>query len=243
MLFSCFDAGDILRVRSVLVRAGRAVLKPMLVTDWPPRTLRPQGLIHFYGVRGLLCLRLGSATGRQVYQHGVTTSTSDSLSLFSIMLFNALLISACGLGVTAAATLSTPTASTRTLIGRFGYKEAMATAPATSTSGTLGVEYYTSTEVITIKAGTTNSATTVAPQTIQIAIPTCVQTITPDKNGHVPPGTCNALWDYYPNFGAAVVFSGLFGLLVVAHIWQAAAYHKVRTPRICRWFFASRSEH
>lgn len=42
MLFSCFDAGDILRVRSILVRAGRAVLKPMLASDWPPRTLRPE---------------------------------------------------------------------------------------------------------------------------------------------------------------------------------------------------------
>ncbi|KAI1610971.1 RTA1 domain-containing protein [Exophiala viscosa] len=99
-------------------------------------------------------------------------------------------------------------------------------AAMTTTTASTGVEYYTSTKVITLKAGTTNSHTTVAPQTIQIALPTCIQTITPDKNGHVPAGTCNALWDYYPSFGAALVFSALFGLLVIAHIWQAAAYKK-----------------
>ncbi|KAI1626474.1 RTA1 domain protein [Exophiala viscosa] len=55
---------------------------------------------------------------------------------------------------------------------------------------------------------------------------TCVQTITPDKNGYVPPGSCGALWDYNPSFGAAIVFSVLFGMLLIAHLAQAIAYRK-----------------
>ncbi|PMD21554.1 hypothetical protein NA56DRAFT_571735 [Hyaloscypha hepaticicola] len=72
--------------------------------------------------------------------------------------------------------------------------------------------------------GVTNDHVTLAPQTISIAIPTCIQTITPDKNGYVPPGTCNALYNYYPSFVAALIFSCFFGMLTVAHIWQAAYF-------------------
>lgn len=135
------------------------------------------------------------------------------------MLLNAVLFFAYGLGV--AAVISDPTPTPTPV-----RQEATAT-PAASTSSTSGIDYFTSTEVITIKGGVTNNHVTLAPQTIEIAIPTCVQTITPDKNGYVPPGTCNALWDYYPSFGAALVFTALFGILVSVHIWQAAAYKKV----------------
>ncbi|KAE9364408.1 RTA1 domain-containing protein [Stipitochalara longipes BDJ] len=79
------------------------------------------------------------------------------------------------------------------------------------------------TNYITIP-GVTNDHVTLAPQTISVAIPTCIQTITPDKNGYVPPGTCNALYDYYPSFAAALVFSVLFGILTIAHISQAALF-------------------
>ncbi|KAH8659858.1 RTA1 like protein-domain-containing protein [Xylariales sp. PMI_506] len=84
---------------------------------------------------------------------------------------------------------------------------------------------YTTTEHIIIP-GQTNAHVTNPGQTIDIAIPTCVQTITPDANGYVPPGTCGAIWDYYPSFNAAVAFAAIFLLLTVVHIWQAAHYQK-----------------
>ncbi|EXJ85588.1 hypothetical protein A1O1_05953 [Capronia coronata CBS 617.96] len=55
---------------------------------------------------------------------------------------------------------------------------------------------------------------------------TCTQTIKPDKNGYVPPGTCGSLYEYYPSFGAAIVFSVLFGILFIAHLAQAIAHKK-----------------
>ncbi len=56
------------------------------------------------------------------------------------------------------------------------------------------------------------------------AIPTCTMTITPDKNGYVPPGTCIAMYDDYPNFNAAMAFTVLFSILTVIRITQAAIY-------------------
>ena len=94
-----------------------------------------------------------------------------------------------------------------------------------TTITTTGI-YFMTTEYITI-AGETDAHFTLAPQTITIALPTCIQTITPDKNGYVPPGTCNALYDYYPSLGAAVVFSAIFGMLMIAHISQAVYFKTV----------------
>ncbi|KAJ9156525.1 RTA1 domain-containing protein [Pleurostoma richardsiae] len=73
--------------------------------------------------------------------------------------------------------------------------------------------------------GITDDHVTLQPQTIDLG-PTCVQTIAPDANGYVPPGTCGAIWDYYPSFAAALLFAGLFGTLTLLHIWQAARYKK-----------------
>ncbi|MCJ1485727.1 hypothetical protein MMC06_005902 [Schaereria dolodes] len=56
--------------------------------------------------------------------------------------------------------------------------------------------------------------------------PTCTQTITPDHNGYVPPGTCNALYRFYPSFAAALLFSLLFGATTLLHIGQAIASKK-----------------
>ena len=86
--------------------------------------------------------------------------------------------------------------------------------------------YSISTQYITIE-GQTNSYVTIPAKTVELSIPTCVQTITPDANGHVPPGTCGAIWNYYPSFGAAMLFAGLFGALTVAHVWQAFRFRKV----------------
>lgn len=103
------------------------------------------------------------------------------------------------------------------------------TPRAVASTTAIPVDDFISTKHIIIP-GVTNSHVTLAPHTIEIAIPTCVQTITPDKNGYVPPGTCNALWNYYPKFAAALIFAILFGALTMVHVWQASAYKKVRPP-------------
>ncbi|KAL4968155.1 RTA1 domain-containing protein [Aspergillus stella-maris] len=53
---------------------------------------------------------------------------------------------------------------------------------------------------------------------------TCTPTISPDANGYVPPTECNAMYSYYPSFGAAIAFSTLFGILVITHFAQAISH-------------------
>ncbi|KAL7785464.1 hypothetical protein V8C43DRAFT_317746 [Trichoderma afarasin] len=89
------------------------------------------------------------------------------------------------------------------------------------------IDSFTTT-ILNIIPGRTDSHVTIHPQTIAIAIPTCHQTITPDHNGYVPPGTCGAIWTYYPAFKAAVAFAVVFALLLGVHIWQAIIYKKVQ---------------
>lgn len=79
--------------------------------------------------------------------------------------------------------------------------------------------------------GVTNSHVNIPAKTIDLALPTCIQTIEPDANGYVPPGECGAIWNYYPSFAAAMVFAVLFGALTAIHIWQAARHKKVRMSR------------
>ena len=86
--------------------------------------------------------------------------------------------------------------------------------------------YFTSTQTI-IVGGFTNEYATNPGNTIEIAIQTCIQTIVPDSNGYVPPGTCGAIWAYYPNFNAAVVFAVMFAATTALHIIQAIRYKKV----------------
>lgn len=50
-------------------------------------------------------------------------------------------------------------------------------------------------------------------------------TATPDKNGYVPPDSCNAFYAYYPSFGAASLASALFALATISHI-ILAIHHK-----------------
>lgn len=88
--------------------------------------------------------------------------------------------------------------------------------------------YFDTTEFIIIP-GATDDHFTQPAKTIKLTMATCKPTITPDANGYVPPGTCNAIWNYYPSFYAAAVFAGLFFLLIVVHIWLAARHKKVRT--------------
>ncbi|RAH41681.1 RTA1 domain-containing protein [Aspergillus brunneoviolaceus CBS 621.78] len=53
---------------------------------------------------------------------------------------------------------------------------------------------------------------------------TCTPTVSPDANGYVPPDQCNALYQYYPSFGAALAFSVLFGILMVTQFVQATIH-------------------
>ncbi|KAG9231780.1 RTA1 domain-containing protein [Amylocarpus encephaloides] len=69
--------------------------------------------------------------------------------------------------------------------------------------------------------GKTEAHLTIPDKTISIIFPTCIQTEIPDKNGYVPPGTCNSLFAYYPSFAAAFVTTGVFGVLVGVHVFLA----------------------
>jgi hypothetical protein len=114
--------------------------------------------------------------------------------------------------------------STPTLLAR-------QTIPTTTTPPQADNVYFLKTQYIVID-GFTNAHATNPAKTITLALPTCIQTITPDKNGYVPPGTCNALYNYYPSFAAAIVVALLFGVLSVAHIVLAAKYKMVCKCRI-----------
>ena len=57
------------------------------------------------------------------------------------------------------------------------------------------------------------------------AIAACI-TVTPDQNGYVPLDDCRNIWSYYPSFGAAILFSILFGMTTVTHVVQARIYRK-----------------
>ncbi|KAJ5206976.1 RTA-like protein [Penicillium cf. griseofulvum] len=63
-------------------------------------------------------------------------------------------------------------------------------------------------------------------ETLNLNLPsnTCTPTIAPDKYGWVPPSECDALYLYYPSFGAAIAASVIFGILMIAHLVQATMY-------------------
>jgi hypothetical protein len=78
-----------------------------------------------------------------------------------------------------------------------------------------------------ILPGETQAYLTRPEQTITLVIPTCIQTIVPDRNGYVPPGTCNSNFAYYPSFGAAIAFTIIFGVMTGVHIVLAAKWKAV----------------
>ncbi|TPX16968.1 uncharacterized protein E0L32_003530 [Thyridium curvatum] len=119
-----------------------------------------------------------------------------------------------------AAPAPTPTTTTSFLRPR---EEQATPTPAGSITSTNINSISTKLIIIT---GVTESYVTIPEKTITLDIPTCVQTTIPDKNGHVPAGSCGSIWNYYPSFEAATVFAVLFALLTAVHIWQAAYYKK-----------------
>ncbi|OQD64575.1 hypothetical protein PENPOL_c007G01064 [Penicillium polonicum] len=76
---------------------------------------------------------------------------------------------------------------------------------------------------------TTTATTTTATEfelTLSLDLPsdTCTPTIKPDKYGWVPASECDALYLYYPSFGAAIAAAAIFGILFMAHFVQATMY-------------------
>jgi hypothetical protein len=116
--------------------------------------------------------------------------------------------------------LQTESPATQTLV----YRQA---SPTPTLPPTITGEYFMTTKYITID-GFTNDHATKHPETITLALPTCHQTIPPDNNGYLPPGTCGAMYNYYPSFAAAIVAAVVFGALTIAHTGLAAVYKKVR---------------
>ncbi|KAI1077939.1 RTA1 like protein-domain-containing protein [Whalleya microplaca] len=119
--------------------------------------------------------------------------------------------------------MATPTLALATASVTKVFRDVVEQTTATITNAPAST--FLTTHHITI-GGITNDHVTVPGKTIDIAIPTCIQTIQPDPNGYLPPGTCHAIWNYYPSFSAALAFTILFGLLTCAHIYQAVAYRK-----------------
>ncbi|KAF7899137.1 uncharacterized protein EAF01_008350 [Botrytis porri] len=133
-----------------------------------------------------------------------------------VVLASTVFIATNALVLSTTTTHSSPTAAPTIL-----HRDATATASPASTSPL----YFLTTNYITI-VGVTNAHVTIPAKTVSFAVPTCIQTLTPDKNGHLPPGTCNALYDYYPSSASAIAFAAIFGVLTLAHIIQAFFYKK-----------------
>lgn len=77
-----------------------------------------------------------------------------------------------------------------------------------------------------IMASTTASKTASSTTNTSSASASCIK-VTPDKNGWVPPESCNAVYMYHPSFLWALVFAIVFGAATVLHISQAFWYKKV----------------
>ncbi|KAF7927803.1 hypothetical protein EAE99_005180 [Botrytis elliptica] len=138
--------------------------------------------------------------------------------MFSSLIF---LASTVFIATNALALSTTTTRSSSIAAPTILQRDVTTTASPASTSPL----YFLTTNYITI-AGVTNAHVTIPAKTVSFAVPICIQTLTPDKNGYLPPGTCNALYDYYPSSTSAVAFAAIFGFLTLAHIIQAFFYKK-----------------
>ncbi|KAM5347803.1 hypothetical protein ACJ41O_007627 [Fusarium nematophilum] len=139
------------------------------------------------------------------------------------MLINLLLYLLSGSTALAVAIPAATQTIPATLVVREPAEPTLAIRAAKTTAAPTGI--FTTTDYVVV-GGVTNPHVTIPGKTIDIAHPTCIQTITPDENGYVPPGTCGAIFHYYPSFAAAVTFAILFAALTGVHIWQAARYKK-----------------
>ncbi|ESZ96241.1 hypothetical protein SBOR_3399 [Sclerotinia borealis F-4128] len=153
----------------------------------------------------------------------ITLQDYDKLSFINSIfgVVNSLiLLASTAVTATNALVLSTTTTLTSpTAASTIPQRDATTTVSTASTSPV----YFLTTNFITV-AGVTNAYVTLPAKTVSFAVPTCIQTLTPDNNGYLPPGTCNALYDYYPSSASALAFAAIFGVLTLAHIIQAVFY-------------------
>lgn len=88
-----------------------------------------------------------------------------------------------------------------------------------------------------------SSTTTLLSSATASSTTSCISGITPDKYGYVPEYACNANYNYYPSFTAAIIFSLLFGITTLLHITQAFHHKKLRLCWVvsmgAAWEFAS----
>ncbi|KPM34594.1 hypothetical protein AK830_g11971 [Neonectria ditissima] len=141
------------------------------------------------------------------------------MRLHPSMLLLQLLLASTGLALAIPSTTHAPAAT-----AHLSERQPTAAAQEAKTTA-IPTGYFTTTKLIVI-SGVTESHVTIPAKTITLALPTCIQTLEPDENGFLPPGTCNAIWKYYPSLAAALLFAGLFAALTAVHIHQAARYKK-----------------
>lgn len=78
-----------------------------------------------------------------------------------------------------------------------------------------------------------NPFTSKSMSTTTTALPAPTATCThpkPGKNGYLPPDACDVILYYVPSLGAAILFTVLFGLTLIAFGVQAFIYRKVLLP-------------
>lgn len=106
-------------------------------------------------------------------------------------------------------------------------RQATPTTAQAKSSSIVDTHTQVSTRSVSASASTSVSSSSTATPSVTVTTgPSCTQTVNPDKNGHVPPGTCHAYFEYYPSFEAAFLFSILFGITTIIHIGQAIHYRK-----------------
>ncbi|KAJ1322965.1 RTA1 domain-containing protein [Microdochium nivale] len=113
-------------------------------------------------------------------------------------------------------------------------------SPSSPTPPPTGTFYVTSHITIT---GFTSPHATLPGKTIELVLPTCVQTIAPDPaDGYLPPGTCGALYKYRPSLAAALAAAIVFGLITAAQAWMVFVRYKKGWCWVlvaaCAWEFA-----
>ncbi|KAK9369491.1 RTA1 like protein-domain-containing protein [Lipomyces kononenkoae] len=79
-----------------------------------------------------------------------------------------------------------------------------------------------------MSATTITTSYSTSTSTSLSATATCID-IKPGKNGYLPPEACNDILLYFPSFGAAILFSILFGLTLICHAVQGYIYKKKYT--------------
>ncbi|KAJ6445102.1 RTA1 domain-containingprotein [Purpureocillium lavendulum] len=79
--------------------------------------------------------------------------------------------------------------------------------------------------MVTLVASSTLTVAASMSSTSLTASPTCT-TAVPDKNGYVPPDSCNANYGFYPQWEDNVAFAIAFGLATAAHLAQAIILKK-----------------